>query len=261
MLVGVVTVLGVILLYGFDDSTIKLGRYVMSLGLFGFAGEAGARRAPWVGGSDGGSAGGFTNWLAVTMLFTRIPFVVGSGVIPVRFVSIRETVKDVILDNFFDVAFLGEYLGKKLKEMGGSVDATAQVNSLLAGDDFDRQLDERLEGLGQLPEFAPIIAMGMQPASLKPMIKPFVIELALDVSPVLKDKLTDIDFIVNIEDVRGAIEAYLNARIQTLTAEKVTRLLSFVIRDHLDWLVVWGCVFGSIIGVLSEAVDLTPNYV
>ena len=36
--------------------------------------------------------------------------------------------------------------------------------------------------------------------------------------------------------------------METLTEQKVTRLLEFVIRGHLGWLVVWGNVFGAIIG-------------
>jgi hypothetical protein len=36
------------------------------------------------------------------MLFDRIPFLWGSGVIPRQFKAIRETVKDTIMRTFFD---------------------------------------------------------------------------------------------------------------------------------------------------------------
>jgi uncharacterized membrane protein YheB (UPF0754 family) len=38
-------------------------------------------------------AGGITNWIAIKMLFDKIPFVVGSGVIPRQFKQIRKTIK------------------------------------------------------------------------------------------------------------------------------------------------------------------------
>lgn len=36
-----------------------------------------------------GLAGGVTNWVAVYMLFEKVPYLYGSGVIPVRYVEIR----------------------------------------------------------------------------------------------------------------------------------------------------------------------------
>ena len=53
----------------------------------------------------------------------------------------------------------------------------------------------------------------------------------------------------------------MSIRMQTLTSKKVTRLLEFVIRGHLGWLIVWGNVFGALIGLISEACGLTPEYV
>ena len=55
-----------------------IATYVLSFGLFGFA-------------------GGITNELAVKMLFDRIPFLPGSGVIPRQFKEIRAMVKNTML--------------------------------------------------------------------------------------------------------------------------------------------------------------------
>lgn len=54
--------------------------------------------------------------------------------------------------------------------------------------------------------------------------------------------------VVDIGEVRNQIETYMSVRMETLTEQKVTRLLEFVIRGHLGWLIVWGNVFGAIIG-------------
>jgi len=48
-----------------------------------------------------GFAGGITNGLAVKMLFDRVPWLYGSGVIPARFREIREGIKDLIMRHFF----------------------------------------------------------------------------------------------------------------------------------------------------------------
>ena len=64
--------------------------WVLAVGLFGFA-------------------GGVTNWLAVKMLFDRVPLLYGSGVIPLRFREIRQTVKDAIMQYFFDEDYLERF--------------------------------------------------------------------------------------------------------------------------------------------------------
>ena len=66
--------------------------------------------------------------------------------------------------------------------------------------------------------------------------------------------------IVDINQVRDQIEEYMSVRIETLTEKKVTRLLAFVIRDHLGWLIVWGNVFGALIGLIAEVASINPKY-
>lgn len=55
-------------------------------------------------------SGGLTNWIAVKMLFDRIPGLIGSGVIPAHFVEIRAAVKRMVMRMFFETEFLKHYL-------------------------------------------------------------------------------------------------------------------------------------------------------
>ena len=45
----------------------------------------------------------------------------------------------------------------------------------------------------------------------------------------------------------------MTEKLQLLTADRVKELMEEVIRDHLGWLIVWGNVFGGVIGVVSLA--------
>lgn len=49
-----------------------------------------------------GFASGVTNLLAIEMLFEKVPWIAGSGVIPNRFKEIREVIKETVLHVFFD---------------------------------------------------------------------------------------------------------------------------------------------------------------
>jgi len=239
LIMSLIMVGGVVLV--FTEDIKEYEKYILAFGLFGFS-------------------GGFTNWIAVTMLFVRVPGLIGSGVIPVRYVQIRETVKDVIMDTFFDPEFLNSFLGGKLEQYGANIKPEEHVQGMLESDEFSKKIDDNLNTLGDRPEFASVIAMGIQPEQLKPMIVPFISGFATELAPLLKAKMTDPKVVVNIEDVRTQIEVYMSVRMETLTERKVTRLLSFVIRDHLGWLIVWGCVFGSILGVICEAIGINPDW-
>jgi len=70
---------------------------VLGIGLIGAFPGSSRLRAPGLFGF----AGGITNGLAVKMLFDRVPWLYGSGVIPTRFREIREGIKDLIMRHFF----------------------------------------------------------------------------------------------------------------------------------------------------------------
>lgn len=237
-----VLLLGIAIAFPSGGNARAFGEYVMSLGLFGLA-------------------GGLTNHIAVTMLFYRIRFVYGSGVVPNRYREIRTGVKDTIMETFFDPDFLREHLGRKLKEAGADIDAPAQVARLIETDEFDALVGEKLEAMQGLPVLAGMAAAGMKLASLKPIVKTFVANLGKDLAPFLATRLTDAKLMIDANAARKAIDAYMSERVQTLTEQRVVNLLLFVIRKHLDWLVVWGCVFGGIIGLVAHAAGGAPDYV
>ena len=51
-------------------------------------------------------SGGVTNWLAVHMLFERVPFLYGSGVIPMRFEEFKTGIRKLIMDQFFHLSLI-----------------------------------------------------------------------------------------------------------------------------------------------------------
>jgi len=208
-----------------------VARYILSFGLFGFA-------------------GGITNWLAIKMLFDKIPLLYGSGVIPQQFKEIRQTIKDVILDTFFDPKFLDKYVSQKAGQFTSSLNLEEKIKQMLESPIVDQIIDEKLIELGTRPEGMFLAMMGITPASLKPMIKPFVLGMGADIGPMLLNNF-DISKIFNISKLRGEIDALMTTKLQELTPEIVKKLMEQVIRTHLGWLIVWGNIFGSFIGILS----------
>ena len=55
-----------------------------------------------------GLSGGLTNWIAIHMLFEKIPFLFGSGVIPLRFKELKEGIRNLIMHEFFSTDSLSK---------------------------------------------------------------------------------------------------------------------------------------------------------
>ena len=55
-------------------------------------------------------SGSITNWLAVHMLFEKVPFLYGSGVILDRFEDIKIGIKKLILDELFSPEQINKFL-------------------------------------------------------------------------------------------------------------------------------------------------------
>ena len=58
-------------------------------------------------------AGAVTNWIAIHMLFEKVPGLYGSGVIPARFEEFKLGIKLMIMEQFFTVTNLQKFLGSE----------------------------------------------------------------------------------------------------------------------------------------------------
>ena len=59
-------------------------------------------------------SGGLTNWLAIHMLFEKVPLLYGSGVVPERFEDFKQGIRELILTEFFHYPLLINFLKTKL---------------------------------------------------------------------------------------------------------------------------------------------------
>ena len=55
------------------------------------------------------------------------------------------------------------------------------------------------------------------------------------------------------EAIRNKLEFMIDDRLNQMTPKMVKEIIQQMIRKHLGWLVVWGCVFGGLIGLIVTA--------
>ena len=56
------------------------------------------------------------------------------------------------------------------------------------------------------------------------------------------------------DSFRPTVENLVKGKLDQLEPEEVKSILEDMIREHLGWLVVWGGVFGGVIGVAATLV-------
>ena len=61
-------------------------------------------------------AGGVTNWLAIHMLFERVPGLYGSGVVVARFEEFKDGIHDLVMQQFFSQDNLDRFFADMVTE-------------------------------------------------------------------------------------------------------------------------------------------------
>ena len=220
---------------------------------------------------------GVTNTLAVKMLFDRVPGLIGSGVIPTRFREIREQIKRLIMEHFFSEAYLHEFFAKNAKDFDwaqyirGADGEGNLVRTVLERkwDDFvspdtmrpavrsnvDRLMDSSIGGLLHVVGRRTVedIVTGLVDSFLVD-VKELVLEQSGRLTVTTESLGIEIDEDSAIVDLRQQVGVLLEEKLQQLDAQQVKKMMEDVIRQHLGWLVVWGNVFGGLLGLVAYAV-------
>ena len=201
-------------------------------------------------------SGGITNWLAVHMLFERVPGFYGSGVIPLRFEEFKLGIRALVMDQFFRQADLESFfhgsgdtsdkVAQQLKQAVANLDLEQAFESLLdiiMGSSFGGMLG-MLGGRDALSSLKTPFTEKMQEFFEEQFSQS---EFRDQVESALKSALDD-------DAIRSNLESLIDQRLSQMTPQKVKEILQTMIRKHLGWLVVWGCVLGGVIGLGVTAV-------
>jgi len=199
-------------------------------------------------------SGALTNWLAIFMLFEKIPFLYGSGVVPAHFKEFKLGIRNLMMQQFFTEQNINRFLSS-------SSFSPAQLNLQPVIEKVD--LNPTYDGLVKVimnSSFGGMLGMFGGEEALTPLREPFIkhmktsiIELTQDekFAELLKNELEQPD---SIKDIFTKIEQIIEQRLEELTPQLVKEIIQEMIKKHLGWLVVWGGVFGGLIGLLSALV-------
>jgi len=196
-------------------------------------------------------SGAITNWLAVHMLFEKVPFLYGSGVIPNQFEEFRSAIRDLIMKQFFNPDNVNRFITAKLKQHSHKIDFKPFIDKL----NYDKLFDKLLEAIQQ-SSLGGMLGLIGGLSVLNPLREPFsdkikeaLMELAN--SSKFQSAVSDSIFASDFKkEMYKDIEDIVTHRLQEMTPELVKEITQAMIKKHLGWLVVWGGVFGGLIGLI-----------
>ncbi|PWI33234.1 DUF445 domain-containing protein [Vibrio albus] len=197
-------------------------------------------------------SGAITNWLAVHMLFEKVPGLYGSGVIPARFEEFKAAIKRLMMEQFFTSNNIDRFLNK---EIAGN--AKIDLQPIIQSIDFNPTFDSLVDVIAN-SSFGGMLAMFGGTEALQPLKQPFVEKMQESVveisrSDAVKNALKNqFEQPQMMDEIRDNIENIIDQRLQELTPKLVKEMVQKMIKQHLGWLVVWGGVFGGLIGVISS---------
>jgi len=196
-------------------------------------------------------SGAITNQLAIHMLFEKVPFLYGSGVIEKNFSLFKTSIKNMIMKQFFSKEQLNNFFSNEEKKIN--------LAPLVESADFSPAFDA-LSTTVMESKFGGAIQMFGGEEALEGLREPFSNKLKSAVSKIVSSETFKAQIEHHIqnsvlsEDMINSIEELITNRLEELSPKMVKELVEELIKEHLGWLVVWGGVFGGVIGLLSSMV-------
>jgi len=191
-------------------------------------------------------SGGITNWIAIHMLFEKVPFVYGSGIIPKNFLIFKQAIKDLVIKEFFSRNNVEVFTSKISEEAIISISKNINYNNIFEG------LTESIES----SQLGGMLSMVGGKKALEPLRKPIKIKLETLFKSIIENEKHSNFGDEIVDNVYVRIEKLIDDRLNELSPQDVKKIIQNLIDKHLGWLVIWGGVFGGFIGIISFFVSL-----
>ncbi|MDA7881908.1 DUF445 domain-containing protein [Akkermansiaceae bacterium] len=197
-------------------------------------------------------SGALTNWLAIHMLFEKVPGFYGSGVIPARFEDFKKGIHQLIMQQFFTEENITRFFEGDHGDMPGG-DLAPLIDSTNLEPSFEALKTAVMES-----KFGATLAMFGGAAALDPIKPDFIKKMR----SAVKDIVSSDDFQQKLQGLLSGggdhhellerVNVIVEKRLEELTPQLVKEIIQQMIRDHLGWLVVWGGVCGGLIGCVAS---------
>ncbi len=201
-------------------------------------------------------SGAITNWLAIHMLFEKVPGFYGSGVIPSRFSEFKAGINTMIMDEFFSVENIHNFFKSSANKESNAIDFSNIINGI----DYSYIFKKLMQAITESPLGGMLAMVGGEKA-LEPVRDPFINKMKEALQEISQGEgfqaevKTSASQVLDPESLKIRVQAIVQQRLDELTPQMVKEIIQKMIREHLGWLVVWGGVFGGLIGLIVYLIN------
>lgn len=199
-------------------------------------------------------SGAITNWLAVYMLFEKVPGLYGSGVVPSRFEEFKAGIAHLMMKQFFTTENIDRFLSEK--EGISQIDLAPVIDKVDLAPSFDALVNTVAQS-----SFGGMLSMFGGTEALMPLKEPFIEKMKASLVEMSESEQfrnllkQEIEQPSVMADLQTKIANIVEQRLNELTPQMVKQIVQEMIQTHLGWLVVWGGVFGGAIGLVAALVQ------
>ena len=198
-------------------------------------------------------SGAITNWLAIHMLFEKVPGLYGSGIIPERFEEFKGGIQKMVMEQFFNSDMVDRFFGSSSDPHHQDIELDPVIDQI----DLSPAFDSLVATVKESP-FAGMLSMIGGEASLQTLREPFYRKMRAAIKHIAHTETFQNTLKAQIsggmvsQQVADRLEEIVQSRLDELTPQMVKDIVQEMIREHLGWLVIWGGVFGGILGLLAH---------
>ena len=194
-------------------------------------------------------SGALTNHLAIHMLFEKVPYLYGSGIIELRFEEFKTAIREMMMNQFFTPEQINNFFAKEEQKI--------DLVPLVEGADFSPAFNALSKTVME-SQFGNMLGMFGGESALEALRDPFSTKLKAAVSGIVASDTFKVQMDHHLQnstlsdDLIESIEKIVKNRLDELSPVMVKEMMQELMREHLGWLVVWGGVFGGVIGLISS---------
>ncbi len=203
-------------------------------------------------------SGAITNWLAVHMLFEKVPGLYGSGVIPLHFAEFKQAILQLLTEQLFK----SENVERAFQRESTEDQAVLNFEPVIEGINFDGAYEQLVQTIME-SSFGNMLAMLGGQEALDPLKEPFKKKMQQFLrdtaqSDAFQQALSSgLSKAASSDTFLQKIQEIAQQRLDEMTPEMVKDIVQTMIRKHLGWLVVWGGVFGGTLGLIIALLSST----
>lgn len=187
-------------------------------------------------------SGSATNWIAVHMLFEKVPFLYGSGVIQNKFEEFKKGIKKLIICEFFNLENIENFLKKN----------RLNLDNMINKKEEDRIFFNLIQAIKESQLGTMLALIGGEKALLN-LKEPIIKKIKETLSDLQANQLENNNLITNFQK---DIEYLIDKRMDNMRPEDVKMIVELMIKEHLGWLVIWGAFFGATIGLIYSQLKI-----